>query len=347
MSNIEQLKSKLPYTVEIFPDRVRIIDQSVLPQKLMRLDLQTVAEVVTAIKTMRVRGAQAIAAAGIGGMYLAARAAHGTHEAILQQLQAAAYRLTRETRPTAVNLSWGVNKMLNAAARAANQQVEEVLYTEARQILEAEVNNNLQIGQRGKELITSDMTILTHCNAGSLSSIWYGTATAPLFAAKEDRKNFTVIADETRPQLQGSRLTAWEFRQVGIDFHVIADSAAGSLMKAKRISAVLVGADRIAANGDVANKIGTYSLAVLAHESEIPFYVAAVEATVDRAMPTGEGIPIESRSAEDFWRYLKPDFFDQTMPVLNPAFDVTPAKYITKIITETGIHNPAEISAAN
>lgn len=345
MNSSEALKSKLPYTVEIFPDRVRIIDQSLLPQKLMRLDLTTVEEVMTAIKTMRVRGAQAIGATGIGGMYLAARQSHGSHEAVLQQLQSAAYRLTRETRPTAVNLSWGVNKMLAAAVRAANRQIEEVLYTAARQIFEAEVNNNLKIGQQGKELITSDMTILMHCNAGSLSSIWYGTATAPLFAAKEDRKSFTVIIDETRPQLQGLRLTAWEFRQVGIDFKVITDDAAGSLMKGQRISAVLVGADRIAANGDVANKIGTYPLAVLAKENEIPFYVAAVEATIDRARPSGEGIPIESRPAEDFWRYLNPEFFDKSMPVLNPAFDVTPAKYITKIITETGIHDPAQISA--
>lgn len=345
MNNIEALKNKLPCTVEIFPDRVRIIDQSLLPQKLVRLDLQTVDEVVTVIKTMRVRGAQAIGAAGIGGMYLAARQAHGTHQAIMQQLQTAAYRLTRETRPTAVNLSWGVNKMLAAAAQAANQQVEKVLYMAARQILEAEVRNNQQIGQHGKELITSDMTILTHCNAGSLSSIWYGTATAPLFAAKDEGHNFTVLVDETRPQLQGSRLTAWEFKQVGIDFRIIVDGAAGSLMKAKRVSAVLVGADRIAANGDVANKIGTYPLAVLARENQIPFYVAAVEATIDRAMPTGEGIPIENRPTEDFWRYLQADFFDQSLPTLNPAFDITPAKYITKIITEKGILDPGKISA--
>ncbi len=346
MTSSEKLKNKLPHTVEIFPDRVRIIDQSLLPKKLVRLDLLTVDDVIAAIKTMRVRGAQAIGAAGIGGMYLAAVSDHGDHSRVMQNLQVVAYRLTRETRPTAVNLAWGVDKMLSAAARAKDQPIKEVLYTEASQILQAEVSNNLRLGQYGQELITSEMTILTHCNAGSLSAIWYGTATAPLYAAQEKGKNFTVIVDETRPQLQGSRLTAWEMKQAGIDFHVIADDAAGSLMRAGRISAVLVGADRIATNGDVANKIGTYPLAVLARENKIPFYVAAVEATIDRAMPTGEAIPIETRPAADFWRYLNPEFIDSALPILNQAFDVTPSKYITKIITETGIHDPAEISAA-
>ncbi len=342
MNSIEQLKSRLPYTVEIFLDRVRIIDQSLLPQKLAWLDLRTFADVVDAINEMRVRGAQAIGATGIGGMYLAALEMKGERVAVLKKLVAAGDQLTKNTRPTAVNLAWGVGRMLDAA-RSADQTLGPALYQAAQRILQDEVDNNLAIGRQGRELISDGQTVLTHCNAGSLSGIWYGTATAPLYAAWCAGTKFSVIVDETRPQLQGARLTAWELRRAGIDFRIISDSAAGAMLRSKKISAVIVGADRIAANGDTANKIGTYPLAVLAHENQIPFYVAAVEATIDRRLPAGDGIPIENRPNEDFWRYLNRDFFDDKMPILNSVFDVTPARYITKIITERGVRAPSDI----
>lgn len=343
MNSSEKLKSRLPYTVEIFPDRVRIIDQLQLPGRLVYLDLKNFAEVVRAIKTMQVRGAQAIGATGIGGLYLAAREVKGERASVLQKLTAAGDQLKQKTRPTAVNLAWGVNKML-AAARSAELPLVQSLFETAQSLLRAEVENNLQLGRLGSKLIAPDMTVLTHCNAGSLSGIWYGTATAPLYAAWSNGVKFSVVVDETRPQLQGARLTAWELDRVGIDFRIISDSTAGSLLRSKKIDAVFVGADRIAANGDTANKIGTYPLAVLAHENQVPFYVAAVEATIDRRLPAGDQIPIETRPDQDFWRYLNPDLFDDKMPILNPAFDVTPARYISKIITERGIREPAEIN---
>ncbi len=337
MKDISELKSKLPQTVEIFPDKVRIIDQLLLPRELKFLDLLTLEDSAKAIKTMQVRGAQAIGATGIGGMYLSALNSSDAREEILENLKKAKELLINKTRPTAVNLAWGVDKMLEIAENSSEKDLKKVLLEGARNILEQEVQNNLKIGEYGKELIKEGSTILTHCNAGSLSSVWYGTATAPMFSAFTGGKKFDVIADETRPQFQGMKLTAWEMKRVGIGCQVISDSVAGSLLRSGKISAIFVGADRIAKNGDTANKIGTYPLAVLAHENKIPFYVCAVDATIDRKIESGDEIIIENRPDEDFWRCLDSNQFDKTFEIMNPAFDVTPAKYITKIITENGV----------
>lgn len=343
MKDINELKSKLPQTVEIFTDKVRIIDQLALPRELKFLDLLTVEDSAKAIKTMQVRGAQAIGSVGIGGMYLSALKSSDNKNEILENLKVASNLLVHKTRPTAVNLAWGVNKMFEIAKNSKETDLKKVLFESAKEILEDEIKNNLKIGEHGEQLLSHDSTVLTHCNAGSLSSIWYGTATAPIFSALLKNKKIKVAAGETRPQFQGLKLTAWEMKQVGIDCKVIVDNSAGSLLRSQRVSAVIVGADRIAKNGDTANKIGTYPLAVLAHENKIPFYVCAVDATIDRGIESGEEIQIENRPDEDFWKYLNKDQFDETFTIMNPAFDVTPAKYITKIITEKGVFDPTNI----
>ncbi len=326
MPNIKELKQQLPQTIELFEDKAVLIDQRQIPAELIKEELTTVDEVADAIKNMHVRGAQAIGATGMAGMYLAAR--------IGGDLEVAAEKLLA-TRPTAVNLSWGIKKML--AAAQGHEDPASQIYEEAQKIIKSEIANNIKLGNHGAELISEGMRLQTHCNAGSLSSIWYGTATAPMFSALQQGKNFSVYCDETRPRLQGARLTAWELKQVGIPYTVVTDNACGSLLSQGKVDAIIVGADRIAANGDVANKIGTYPLALMAHEHEVPFYVAAVEATIDHDTATGADIPIETRSQKEFWDYLDPKYTDDTMPALNIAFDVTSAKYVTKIITEEGI----------
>ena len=340
MKSIADLKSKLPPTIEIFPDHAIIIDQRHLPRRLVLEKITTLDQMIRAIKEMHIRGAQAIAGAGLAGMIVAAAAAAGSREEIYLQLEKAAAALVA-ARPTAVNISWGVRKILAAAAGAAD--IPATVFSKAQEIFADEINNNIKLGDIGSTLIKSGLKIQTHCNAGSLSSLWYGTATAPLFSAWRQGKDFSVLVDETRPRLQGARLTAWELKQMGINYTVVCDNACGSLLSRGEVDLVIVGADRIAANGDVANKIGTYPLALMAHEYKIPFYVAAVEATIDLAMPNGAGIPIEARSQEEFWDYLSPRVIDPSMPVRNLAFDVTPAKYVTKIITEKGIKSPAEL----
>jgi methylthioribose-1-phosphate isomerase len=340
MKNIAELKTKLPPTIELFPDHAILIDQRYLPRKVVFEKIHKLEQAVRAIKEMHIRGAQAIAGAGLAGMVVAAAAASGSREQIYLQLENAAKELIA-ARPTAVNISWGVRKILAAAAAATD--VPATVFANAQEIFASEISNNIKLGDLGADLIKPGMKIQTHCNAGSLSSLWYGTATAPLFSAWRQGKDFSVFVDETRPRLQGARLTAWELKQVEIDYTVVCDNTCGSLLSRGEVDMVIVGADRIAANGDVANKIGTYPLALMAHEHNIPFYVAAVEATIDLAMPRGSDIPIESRSQAEFWDYLSPRAVDPTMPARNLAFDVTPAKYVTKIITEQGIKSPAEI----
>ncbi|MFC1721605.1 S-methyl-5-thioribose-1-phosphate isomerase [Patescibacteria group bacterium] len=342
MPNIDQFKKKLPLTIEIFADYAQLIDQRKLPRKLVREKITSLDQALTAIKDMHIRGAQAIEGCGIAGMILAAREAKGSVSKIYIDLEEAAGKLIA-TRPTAVNLSWAVRKMLAAAAKA-NNDVAEVLWVQGQELFAAEIQNNVALGEHGAELITEGMTLQTHCNAGSLSSLWYGTATAPMFSACLQNKKFSVIVDETRPRLQGARLTAWELEQVGIDYAVVTDSSCGALLGKGKIDAVIVGADRIAANGDVANKIGTYPLALMAYEHSIPFYVAASESTIDPTMSAGVNIPIEERSREEYWGYLDSKLIDNNMPVLNIAFDVTPAKYVTKIITEKGVKDPIDIA---
>ncbi|PIP34276.1 S-methyl-5-thioribose-1-phosphate isomerase [Candidatus Falkowbacteria bacterium CG_4_10_14_0_8_um_filter_41_36] len=340
MKNLNYLRKKLPLTVELRSDHVLIIDQTKLPGKLKFLKLKKYPDAISAIKEMQVRGAQAIGAVGAGGIFLAGYSYKKNNASdFYKYLQKIAKEIIK-ARPTAVNLAWGVKTIL------ADLEITSVLKMKAeikhryKNILEQEVGHNLKIGEYGNTLIKSGMTILTHCNAGSLSAIWFGTATAPIFQALMKGKNIKVRLDETRPWLQGSRLTAWEMERTGIDYTINIDSAVGYLMSHGLVDMVIVGADHIASNGDTANKIGTYPLALMAHEWKIPFYVAAVSATIDFSIKTGALIKIEERSGDEILRDIRYKYqpvSPQGAKSFNPIFDITPHKLITGIITEYGI----------
>jgi len=341
MNSISSLKKNLPKTIELYSDHAEIIDQRWLPKKMKLEKLTSVSDCARAISEMHIRGAQAIGGCALAGMVLAAREAKGDKDSVLSALREAGQSLVK-TRPTAVNLSWAVKEMLSVAQKT-DDDIAGAVFDAAQKTIQSEIDNNIKLGRHGAELITDGMSLQTHCNAGSLSSLWYGTATAPMFGALAAGKKFSVFVDETRPRLQGARLTAWELGKVGIDYTVVTDNACGSILGQGKVDAVFIGADRIAANGDVANKIGTYPLALMAHEHGVPFYVAAVEATIDRELKSGSQIPIEERSAAEFWDYLDPEYVDESLPCLNVAFDVTPAKYVTKIITEEGVKDPDKL----
>lgn len=279
------------------------------------------AEVAAAIRDMIVRGAPAIGVAAAFGMALAAK--HG------RNLSAAADILKR-SRPTAVNLAWAVDRMLRAGGSVA----------EAEAILREDVEGNMRLGRFGAELLGGTATVLTHCNAGALATGGYGTALGVIRAAVESGKTIAVFADETRPYLQGARLTAWELQQDGIDVTLITDNMSGHFFQQGKFDAVIVGADRIAANGDTANKIGTYTVAVLASVHNVPFYVAAPWSTIDIATPSGASIPIEERSADEVVSAFGKRIAPVGVAVRHPAFDVTPAKFITAIITDRGVLRP-------
>jgi methylthioribose-1-phosphate isomerase len=304
---------------------LELLDQRLLPNEETWKTCNTSKEVAGAIRDMVVRGAPAIGVAAAFGVALAALRGENITEAAA---------LLRAARPTAVNLSWAVDRMLRAHARGAD------LVAEAEQILREDVEGNMRLGRFGAVLLGESSTVLTHCNAGALATGGYGTALGVIRAAVEGGKKVAVFADETRPYLQGARLTAWELQQDGIDVTVITDNMSGHFFQQGRFDAVIVGADRIAANGDTANKIGTYTLAVLANAHGVPFYVAAPVSTIDAACPNGTGIPIEERSAaevvEAFGRRITP----QGVAVRHPAFDVTPARLITAIITDRGVLRP-------
>jgi len=280
------------------------------------------AEVAEAIRTMVVRGAPAIGVSAAFGMAMAARAGDDLHEAA---------RLLKSSRPTAVNLAWAVDRMLAH---------DGDLTAEAERILAEDVEANRRMGRFGAQLLGETATVLTHCNAGALATGGYGTALGVIRAAVESGKRVAVFADETRPYLQGARLTAWELQQDGIDVTLITDNMSGHFFQQGKFDAVIVGADRIAANGDAANKIGTYTVAVLAHVHGVPFYVAAPMSTVDPACPSGEHIPIEERSAQEVTEILGARIAPEGIHVRHPAFDVTPARLITAIITEKGVFRP-------
>ena len=320
-------------------DAVRIIDQRLLPGAYVERDLRTVDEVCDAIRTLAVRGAPAIGICGAMGLVAAVRGhAASTPYDFRQELRRAAARI-REARPTAVNLAWGIDRMLRCAesANGSNAELLEKLTGEATAILDEDRAMCEAIGEVGATLLADGARVLTHCNAGALATGGIGTALAPVYIATRRGRRVVVYADETRPLMQGSRLTAWELQRAGIPVTVIADNMAASLMALGAIDIVLVGADRIAANGDVANKIGTYGVAVLAQYHGIPFYVAAPSSTIDVATPTGRDIVIEQRGREEV---LHP-FGTETAPfgvaVCNPAFDVTPAALVTGIVTDRGV----------
>ena len=336
------MKTGVPPTVAWRNNRVVLLDQTALPHTVLFLEFEDHREVAQAIKDMKVRGAPAIGVTAALGIALGAQSLPEEPEAFLQGLEEIA-QVFAATRPTAVNLFWAIERM-KAAARKAVQtpgvSVRGRLVEEALHILEEDIATNRRIGENGAALLADGWTVLTHCNAGALACAGYGTALGVIRAAVEQGKRISVLADETRPRLQGASLTAWELSQDGIPVTVITDSMAASLMKAGRVQCAVVGADRIAANGDVANKIGTYSVAVCCKHHGIPFYVAAPMSTVDFNTPNGEAIPIEHRSPEEVTLVGCTRIVAEGVPVLNPAFDVTPADLVTAIITERGVARP-------
>lgn len=335
---------------EDVPAAVCLLDQSLLPQQVTYLHLHHEREVAEAITTLKVRGAPAIgvtAAFGVAlGMYrlVQEQGSSLTHDALSQHLQAVAQMLKR-TRPTAVNLAWAVERMMRCAEQALNEQVApeklvDLLCEEAQQIAREDYEACLRMGELGAELIRDGDTLLTHCNAGALATAGWGTALAPIYTAHKQGKHVHVFVDETRPVLQGARLTAWELQQEGVPLTLITDTMAGHFMRHGGIKAIFVGADRIAANGDVANKIGTYSVAILAQAHHLPFYVVAPCSTIDRTLPGGEDIPIEQRDPHEVTAIRGVEIAPAGVQVANPAFDITPHTYISAIITERGIARP-------
>lgn len=329
---------------------VRLLDQSVLPHKVCYLYLRHEAEVAHAIRTLKVRGAPVIGVTAAFGMALALARFWREHEQVLSledihsHLLATA-ELLRLARPTAVNLPWAVKRMLRCAMlarerEAAPAQIVEALKTEAQKIADEDVAACLAMGHYGAELIPEQATLLTHCNAGALATAGLGSGLAPLYVAHQAGKQLKVFVDETRPVLQGARLTAWELQQAGIPLTLITDNMAAHFMLHGGIDAVFVGADRVARNGDVANKIGTYGLAVLAHAHDIPLYVVAPRSTIDLTLPTGKQIPIEQRDPSEVTTFGGVAVAPEGIQVANPAFDVTPNAYVTALITEAGVARP-------
>ena len=310
------------------PDAVVLLDQRLLPGQRVERRLADWQAVADAIRTMVVRGAPAIGVAAAYGVALAARRGRG-------ELDAACAGLV-EARPTAVNLPWAGGLMAEAAAGCPDAELAGRLEQAARRLHLDEVERCRAIGEHGAPLLPRGARVLTHCNAGALATAGYGTALGVVRAAHGRDPGLSVWVDETRPLLQGARLTAWELEQDGIPATLLADSMAGWLMAQGRVDAVITGADRIAANGDAANKIGTYTLSVLAHAHDVPFYVAAPSSTIDAALATGAEIPIEHRAAAEVAGESSP----VGTAVYNPAFDVTPAGNITAIVTEHGVHRP-------
>jgi methylthioribose-1-phosphate isomerase len=326
------------------PGHVRLIDQTRLPSRRLFIDTSDIQTIWTAIKTLQVRGAPAIGVAAAMGVAAAVQnaPAESGRDLLPAVRQAADYLAT--SRPTAVNLFWALERMKRVAdenAGLGGAELKERLASEAAAIRDEDAAMCRAIGEHGATLLKDGATVLTHCNAGSLATAEFGTALAPIYVAQEQGKTIRVFADETRPLLQGSRLTAWELKQAGVDVTVICDNTAAQVMKEGRIDAVLVGADRIAANGDTANKIGTYSVAVLAHAHRIPFYVLAPTSTFDLSMAGGDGIPIEQRAAEEVTRGFGRPTAPARVKVYSPAFDVTPASLIAAIVCEKGVARPA------
>jgi len=318
---------------------VVLLDQRALPGEVRYIQCSTVAEMAEAIRNLTVRGAPAIGVSAAYGMALAARQAPGDLQAALDE----AASILAGTRPTAVNLFWAINRMQAKARGLVGQpreQVISVLENEAKAIHDEDISMNRRIGHHGAGLIREGTGILTHCNAGALATGGFGTALGVVRAAFEAGIRFRVLATETRPVLQGARLTAWELAQDGIPVTLITDSMAAHFMAVGKVDLVVVGADRIAANGDVANKIGTYGLAVLAQAHGIPFYVAAPCSTMDLSIPDGTSITIEERDPEEVKRIGGTSIAPREVPAFNPAFDITPARYVTGIISERGVLRP-------
>ncbi len=333
-------------TIEWTPEGVRMIDQTRLPSEEVYRTCHNYREVAEAIRRMVIRGAPAIGVAAAMGIALGIKDSPAHTVAELRAEFETIAQVISQTRPTAVNLFWAVERMRKVfeeilAEEASDEEkihkAKSHLAEEAQRILTEDIAANELMGRHGAALLEDSMTVLTHCNAGALATGGFGTALGVIRSAVQQGKKICVYADETRPFLQGARLTAWELARDGIPVTLITDSMAGHFMKQGTLKAVIVGADRIAANGDVANKIGTYTLAVLARENEIPFYVAAPLSTIDLHLASGDLIPIEERSPEEVTKVCGVPIAPQNIEARHPAFDVTPHRYITAIITERGI----------
>lgn len=322
---------------------IKMIDQRLLPVVFEVVSFDDYREVAQAITEMYVRGAPAIGATAAFGMALAARQSSATSSAELLSDVEEAGEILNDARPTAVNLSWAVSRQLNTA-RAAQSDGPDVirrrLLEAAQKIADDDVALNRRMGAHGAELVSDGDTILHHCNTGALATVDWGTALGVIFSAHEQGKKIHVLVDETRPRLQGAQLTAWELQQRGISYDIIADNAAGHFMRTGQVDIVLVGSDRTAANGDVANKIGTYKLAVVAKENGVPFYPVVPTSTIDLNLPEGDLIPIEERAQDEVLCVAGKRVAPQGATARNPAFDVTPHRYVTGIVTEAGVIHP-------
>lgn len=327
-------------------NKISLIDQTKLPGELVYLEINDIQTLGEAIKNLRVRGAPAIGIAGALGIALAAQNYPGTRTRELLIIVQQTGEYLKKIRPTAVNLSWAVDRMNQIISKYSTKSVselKEIILNEAQQILEEDKKICRKIGENGARLLPDQATVLTHCNAGGLATADYGTALGVIYAAVEMGKKIKVFADETRPLLQGSRLTAWELLNSDIPVTVLCDSAAGYLMQQQKVDCVIVGADRIASNGDTANKIGTYTLAVLADYHKIPFYIAAPVSTFDFSLPSGREIPVEQRDADEVIEGFGKVTGPPGVEVYNPAFDITPYRLISAFITEKGVFQADEL----
>jgi methylthioribose-1-phosphate isomerase len=328
------------HTIRYKKGKLAIIDQRMLPLKIKAIEVCSIKDVYSCIQTLAVRGAPAI---GVFAAYGLAIGVKGIKTADKKYFFKELFRIIdylKSSRPTAVNLSWALDRMQNVARDNYNKKINTItsmLVKEAKTIHREDKAICDKIGKNGARLIKNGETLLTHCNAGCLATTGIGTALAVIYKAKQQGKKINVYIDETRPLLQGARLSAWELQQAGVDITLICDNMAGFIMKQGKIDKVIVGADRIARNGDTANKIGTYSLAVLAKAHNIPFYVAAPSSTFDFTLKNGSAIPIEQRSQEEVKKILNVYHVPEKIKAYNPAFDITPAYYISAIITEKGI----------
>lgn len=330
-------------TIEWENGKVKIIDQNKLPHELVRIYCPDVKTLREAISSLKVRGAPALGIAGAFGVVLGIQNSSTTNFPTFARELEEVIDYLGSSRPTAVNLFWALRRMRDCAEKNKDREVSEIkraLEREALQIMEEDRIRSRQMAKKGVSFLKDGDRVLTHCNAGALATADYGTALGVIYRAKEEGKKVTVYADETRPLLQGARLTAWELLQGGVEVTLICDNMAGDLMQRGKIDKVLVGADRVAANGDVANKIGTYTLAVLAKENEIPFYVVCPISSIDLQILSGNMIPIEERDSQEVTHFAGKRVAPNGVKVYNPAFDITPAHYITAIITERQIFRP-------
>ena len=335
VSSAAVLKERKVETIEWTPEGVVMIDQTRLPNEVAFVTCRDYREVAAAIRDMIIRGAPAIGVAAAMGVAIGALKSND-----LEADMPAICDTLAKTRPTAVNLFWAIDRMRKLYDSLRGRSLEGIrarLVEEAQAIRDEDIAINESIGRHGAPLVPDGKTVLTHCNAGALATAGYGTALGVIRAAVEAGKKIDVFADETRPFLQGARLTAWELQRDGIDTTLITDNMAGHFLKSGRIGCVVVGADRIAANGDVANKVGTYGVAVLAKENGVPFYVAAPISTLDLTLPSGDAIPIEERSDREVTHIRGIAIAPMGIAVANPAFDVTPNRYVSAIITERGV----------